>query len=97
MNIEQHPVIALVVDRRTGRVVDSERFTYGPYLSELIARHDLFQYDIVLRAAVDTQPPEVAPALDHELGEDEFSSKEQELSEDPSLNGADDSGDDVPF
>ena len=93
MNIEEHPIIALVVDRKSGRVIDSERYTYGPYLTDLVARHDLTQFDVILRAAIETRQPEVAPPTDYEPGESEFSSIEREAPIEPHANA----DDDTPF
>jgi hypothetical protein len=92
MNIEQNPVIALVVDRRTGKVVDCERFTYGPHLTDLVRRHDLLRYDIIIRAAASTQPVMLE---EEKHDEDEFRSGEEHYEE-PSAEGAD-ASDDVPF
>jgi len=87
------PVMALVVDRRSGRVIDCQSYTYGPYLSELCDRHDLTEYDIIIRASISTAPPDSAAALDYEPGESEFSTVEKEAPMEPKANP----DEDIPF
>lgn len=81
---EENPVFVVVVDIATRKVIDAQRFTYGPYLDDVITRHDLSKVDIVLRGAQSTVlPPEESNVV--------------EAPEEPSPQYSTTLDDDIPF
>lgn len=67
---DETPVIALVVDRFTRRVIDSERFAYSYGLTSIFTRHDLSKVDIVFRSPESSNvTTDVAPEDDEPIME----------------------------
>jgi hypothetical protein len=72
-----NPVMALVVERESRRVIDCAKLSYSWSIDELLANHDLDKVDVVLRSPTLSQniPTEVeeppAPTISSPADDDD--------------------------
>lgn len=64
-----NPIMALVVERDSRRIIDCKQIAYTWDMDSLLERHDMSRVDIVWRAPERTQPvaPVEAPPVDDDI------------------------------